>query len=170
MKVFAVSGLHGTGKTTVVEHLVKELASRGLQVATVKDIHYEGFAIDKEGTNTWRHRQAGAGTVVARGMSETDFLHAGRMPMQDIIGRLEADVVVIEGAHDEPYPRITCAATAGEADERTDDLTFAYSGKLSNSMRIYRGIKVFDVATEAKELADLALSSAKEHMREGGRP
>ena len=51
------------GKTVLMEGLIKELRSRGLTVATVKhDVH--GFDIDHPGKDTYRHRQAGANTVV----------------------------------------------------------------------------------------------------------
>lgn len=161
MKVFAVSGLHTTGKTTTVVALVRELALRGLNVATVKDIHYEGFAMDKEGTNTWKHREAGASTVVARSLDETDFIVNGRMAMHDVLNRLEADVAIIEGGHEEPYPRITCATTPDEADLRFDAHTFAVSGKIASQMSEYRGVPVFNPLKDASLLADLALSKAQ---------
>ena len=37
-------------------------------MGSVKDIHFEAFAIDTPGTNTYRHRQAGAELVTARGL------------------------------------------------------------------------------------------------------
>lgn len=162
MKVFAVSGLHRTGKTTVVEHLVAEFASRGLKVGTIKDIHFEGFSMDKEGTNTWRHRKAGASVVAARGLDETDFVYTRRMDMSELVSRFDVDVLVIEGGHDEPYPRITCATGEEDADTRTDAFTFAYSGIMGTTMRTYRGMMVFDCTREASKLADLALVKATE--------
>lgn len=162
MKVFAVSGLHGTGKTTVVENLVKELSSRGLTVGTVKDIHYEGFSMDKEGTNTWRHMQAGACMVAARGLRETDFLVPSRMAMADIVRRFDADVVIIEGGHEEDYPRITCGMMPEDADSRIDGRTFAISGCIAECAGEYRGLRVFNCLSEAGTLADLALASALE--------
>ncbi len=51
------------GKTVLMEGLIKELRSRGLRVATVKhDVH--GFEMDHKGKDTYRHREAGAETVV----------------------------------------------------------------------------------------------------------
>jgi len=168
VKVFAVSGLHSTGKTTVVEHLVREFASRGLKVGTIKDIHYEGFTIDKEGTNTWRHRQAGASVVAARGLDETDVIYAGRMRMAELVDLFDVDVLVIEGGHDEPYPRITCGSNAEEADLRTDGHTFAFSGVMGSTVGSYRGLRAFDCTSEAAELADLALVRALAVDKTGG--
>ena len=52
-----VKGFSKTGKTTTVTSLVKELRRRGYSVGTVKDIHYQGFAMDQPGTDTYKHRQ-----------------------------------------------------------------------------------------------------------------
>ncbi len=160
MKVFAVSGLHTTGKTTTVVALIGELILRGLRVSTIKDIHYEGFAMDKEGTNTWKHRMAGASTVVARSLDETDFLFKGRMAMDDVLQMIDADVVIIEGGHDEPYPRITCATSPEEADIRFDDHTFAVAGRIADEMISYRGVPSFNPMKDAALLAELALAKA----------
>ena len=51
------------GKTLLIENLIKELKSRGYSIATIKhDVH--GFDIDKKGKDTYKHREAGAETVV----------------------------------------------------------------------------------------------------------
>ncbi len=52
MKVLTVTGLSGSGKTTVIENLIKELKRRGYSIGSVKEIHYEAFAIDTPGKNT----------------------------------------------------------------------------------------------------------------------
>ena len=72
MKIFSVCGISKSGKTTTIELLIKELIRRGYTVGSFKDIHFEQFAIDNEGTNTYRHKQAGARPVTARGISETE--------------------------------------------------------------------------------------------------
>jgi molybdopterin-guanine dinucleotide biosynthesis protein B len=47
----------------LIEKLVPELTRRGYRVATVKhDVH--GFEVDREGKDSWRHKQAGAHTVI----------------------------------------------------------------------------------------------------------
>ena len=57
--VFGVTGWKNSGKTTLVEALVRELTGRGWRIATVKHAHHD-FDIDKEGTDSFRHRKAGA--------------------------------------------------------------------------------------------------------------
>ncbi|MGB9628639.1 MAG: molybdopterin-guanine dinucleotide biosynthesis protein B [Thermodesulfobacteriota bacterium] len=61
--IISIVGKSDSGKTTLIERLVPELTQRGYRVATVKhDIH--GFEVDREGKDSWRHKQAGAHTVV----------------------------------------------------------------------------------------------------------
>ena len=69
MKVFGLSGWSGSGKTTLVVRLIPELLSRGYSVSTVKHAHH-AFEIDRDGTDSFRHRSAGAGEVAAQEKAE----------------------------------------------------------------------------------------------------
>jgi molybdopterin-guanine dinucleotide biosynthesis adapter protein len=61
--IVSIVGKSDSGKTTLIEKLVPELNRRGYRVATVKhDVH--GFEVDREGKDSWRHKKAGAHTVV----------------------------------------------------------------------------------------------------------
>jgi molybdopterin-guanine dinucleotide biosynthesis adapter protein len=61
--IISIVGKSDSGKTTLIEKLVPELTHRGYRVATVKhDVH--GFEVDREGKDSWRHKQAGAHTVI----------------------------------------------------------------------------------------------------------
>ncbi len=57
-------GTSGCGKkTTLIVKVISELVSRGYKVSTIKhDAH--DFQMDKEGKDTWKHKQAGAGAVL----------------------------------------------------------------------------------------------------------
>jgi len=61
--IVSIVGKSDSGKTFVIERLVSGLAARGYRIATIKhDVH--GFEMDREGKDSWRHKQAGASTVV----------------------------------------------------------------------------------------------------------
>jgi len=61
--IVSIVGNSDAGKTTLLEKLIAEITARGYRVGTVKhDVH--GFDIDHEGKDSWRHKRAGANTVV----------------------------------------------------------------------------------------------------------
>jgi molybdopterin-guanine dinucleotide biosynthesis protein B len=61
--IISIVGKSDSGKTTLIEKLVPELTRKGYRIATVKhDVH--GFEVDQEGKDSWRHKQAGAHTVI----------------------------------------------------------------------------------------------------------
>ena len=61
--IICVTGKKKSGKTTLVTGLVEELRRRGHSVGTAKhDVH--GFEMDREGTDSWKHKRAGSETVV----------------------------------------------------------------------------------------------------------
>ena len=57
--IAAVSGVKNSGKTTLMEKLIRVLTGRGLQVAAVKHDGHD-FTPDVPGTDSWRFGQAGA--------------------------------------------------------------------------------------------------------------
>ncbi|MBO3703648.1 MAG: molybdopterin-guanine dinucleotide biosynthesis protein B, partial [Candidatus Accumulibacter sp.] len=61
-RVFGVAGWKNSGKTTMTERLVAELSGRGWTIATVKHAHHDAD-VDHEGTDSYRHRRAGAREV-----------------------------------------------------------------------------------------------------------
>ena len=155
MKVFSVSGITKSGKTTTIENIIAELRKRRFTVGSVKEIHNEKFAIDTEGTNTDRHKKAGSQLVTARGIYETDILFQHQLTVKEILQFYDHDYVILEGVTDTCAPKIITAHNTEEVDERLDDTVFAISGKLANSMQEYRGLPVINAITETEKLVDL---------------
>ena len=59
MKIIGVVGWKNTGKTTLIEKLIKEFNLRNLTVSTIKHSHHN-FSLDRQGTDSFRHFNAGA--------------------------------------------------------------------------------------------------------------
>jgi len=97
--VISVVGKSDTGKTTLLEKLVRELKSRGYRVATVKhDAH--SFDIDHPGKDTWRHAQAGSDHVVIA--SPARIAHIQRIERELTLPEIAAtiddvDIILTEG-------------------------------------------------------------------------
>ncbi|MGI5849275.1 MAG: molybdopterin-guanine dinucleotide biosynthesis protein B [Christensenellales bacterium] len=154
MKVLSINGFTKSGKTTTAENIIQELKKRGFSVGSVKEIHYEAFKIDTEGTNTDRHRKAGASLVTARGIYETDILFKEMLPIDKILSFYDHDYVILEGVNDINAPKIITAHNTEEIDERIDYRTLLVSGVIAKELREYRGFEVINCITETERLVD----------------
>ncbi|MEM8732035.1 MAG: molybdopterin-guanine dinucleotide biosynthesis protein B [Pseudomonadota bacterium] len=120
MKVFGVAGWKNTGKTGLVERLVSELTSRGLSVSTIKHAHHR-VDVDQQGTDSYRHRQAGACEVVLASANRFALMHelrgADEPELEDLLAKMSpVDLVLVEGYKSAPHPKIeTYRAAAGQA-------------------------------------------------------
>ncbi|MEO8016876.1 MAG: molybdopterin-guanine dinucleotide biosynthesis protein B [Pseudomonadota bacterium] len=100
MRVLAIVGHQGSGKTTLIERLIPALKTRGLTVSTVKHTHHHQIELDTPGKDSYRHRLAGASEVIVA----SDFgwariaASAGTASLQTLLGELRTvDVVLVEG-------------------------------------------------------------------------
>ena len=155
MRVFSVIGITQSGKTTTIENIIKELKRRRYTVGSVKDIHFEKFAIDTEGTNTYRHKMAGSELVTARGNKETDILFQEKLQIEDILRFYNHEFVLLEGVVDTNAPKIITAHNIEGRDQKLDDSVFAISGRISNEIDEYKGIPVINSVGNVKKLVDL---------------
>ena len=100
-RVFGITGWKNSGKTTLTERLVREFVARGRKISTVKHAHH-GFDIDREGTDSFRHREAGAGEVAIVSGRRWALMHEladeEEPALGDILARLApCDIVLVEG-------------------------------------------------------------------------
>ncbi len=160
MKAIGIVGYHHTGKTTLAAALISALAQRGFQVASIKDIHNQDYRADKEGSNSWRHAQAGAGQVFARGLRDAALILTPPPDLPRMLGLLSADWLVIEGFKDAAVPKVVCADAAAQADELIDDSVIALCGRISAQFSSHRGLPVFDLGGDLSGLIALVLSTA----------
>jgi molybdopterin-guanine dinucleotide biosynthesis adapter protein len=100
-RVIGVCGFKNSGKTTLVEKLVRHLTGLGYKISTVKHAHQD-FDIDHEGRDSFRHRKAGASEVAV--VSQNRFaimneLRGAKPPaLDEILAKLApCDLVIVEG-------------------------------------------------------------------------
>ena len=155
MKVFSVIGITKSGKTTTIENIIKELLKRNYTVGSVKEIHFEQFKMDPEGTNTFRHKIAGSQLVTARGAYETDVLFQNKLSVNEILNFYNHDFVILEGVRDTCAPKIVTAHDVEGILDRMDETTFAISGRISNKIEEFDGLPVINSINEIERLVDL---------------
>lgn len=124
-KVVGIVGWKNSGKTTLVEKLVRELTARGLRVSTIKHAHHD-FDIDHPGKDSWRHRVAGAHEVVVASAHRWALLHEHRgapePSLAELLGKLEdCDLVLVEGFKYGPHRKIEVRRTGACGSLLADD-------------------------------------------------
>ena len=105
----SIVGKSGSGKTTLLEKVVTKLTGRGYKIGTIKhDVH--GFEIDYEGKDSWRHKRAGANTVVLSSPGKIAVIKdvdeewsPGRLGSSFIEG---VDIIITEGYKKANHPKI----------------------------------------------------------------
>ncbi|MDO4487233.1 MAG: molybdopterin-guanine dinucleotide biosynthesis protein B [Bacillota bacterium] len=155
MRIVMIKGFSKTGKTTTVTALASELRSRGYSVGTVKDIHFDGFRADSPGTDTFKHMEAGACRVTARGSGETAMFADRQMSIDEILKYYKEDFVILEGDCGLKCPTIITGRTVEDVDRRMCPEAVAVSGIIAESTDRYRDLPVINGRTEVKRLADL---------------
>ncbi|SQD92141.1 Molybdopterin nucleotidyltransferase [Candidatus Bipolaricaulis anaerobius] len=108
MKVVAVIGHKGAGKTTFLRELIPVLIERGHRVGTAKHVAPD-VEPDHLGKDTQLHREAGAERVLLYSDRHGALFwdHEGT-PLKDYLDRYMADLdlVLLEGFKTSDYPKI----------------------------------------------------------------
>ncbi len=107
--IISIVGKSDSGKTTLIERLVPEMVRRGYRVATVKhDTH--GFEVDREGKDSWRHKKAGAHTVVISSSQKVALIRDVEedLKLEEIRERFiqDVDIIISEGYKRDVQPKI----------------------------------------------------------------
>jgi molybdopterin-guanine dinucleotide biosynthesis protein B len=106
-KIITIVGKSNSGKTTLLEKLIAHLTQRGYKIGSVKHAH-EGFEMDKEGKDSWRHRKAGACSTLVLTQNrvalikddETSYIEKMRSYLCDM------DIIMAEGFKKQNLPKI----------------------------------------------------------------
>ena len=115
----SIVGRHNSGKTTLIEQVIKELVARGHDVGSIKHHSHVGFDIDYPGKDSYRHRAAGASEVV---IAAPDMLARVKMLQEevecnDIVRSMPGhDIIVVEGYRKSGLPTIEIMRSGNPAD------------------------------------------------------
>ncbi|MBU4453852.1 MAG: molybdopterin synthase [Euryarchaeota archaeon] len=105
MKIISIVGYKKTGKTALVERLVKALKERG-SVGTVKHLH--DHSLQTPNTDTWKHARAGADVVI--GVTPHELVKfSNENSLTRALSELAdegMDFAVVEGWKDSTLPKI----------------------------------------------------------------
>lgn len=157
MRVFAVSGTSGTGKTTLVEAIIRSLVKSGHSVASVKSsMHQAG---PDQGSDTWRHIQAGSSMTVFLGPDTKSVRFTDRIGPDELARLSKYDFLIVEGMKSVNIPRFWCV---GDTEVKPEDVPVNTQAIVSWSIRetdAGEGIRVINT-DEIEELVEIVKAKA----------
>ncbi|NOS80684.1 MAG: molybdopterin-guanine dinucleotide biosynthesis protein B [Nitrospira sp.] len=108
--ILSFVGRSNSGKTTLIERVIPELVRAGYKVATVKHAGH-GFNLDTEGKDSWRHKRAGASSVMvlSKGSMAMFADVSDQISVEEVRDRFldhSYDLIIAEGWKHENYPKI----------------------------------------------------------------
>jgi molybdopterin-guanine dinucleotide biosynthesis protein MobB len=132
------TGRSNSGKTTLLETLITELTSRGINVGTIKHHSHEGFNIDVPGKDSYRHVQAGSKLTVISAPDKMALVqqYDSEPPLEDVLAQMRRiaagadangsarrlDIILVEGYKKSKLPTVELfrAANPKDADRALD--------------------------------------------------
>ncbi|MFC1933400.1 molybdopterin-guanine dinucleotide biosynthesis protein B [Chloroflexota bacterium] len=107
--IVSIVGNSKSGKTTLIEKLIRELKSRGYRVATIKHAP-EGMTLDELGKDSWRHIQAGSEATVVSSQDKMVLIKpvAPDVTLDEIAPLFgeDYDIILTEGFKQDNAPKI----------------------------------------------------------------
>jgi molybdopterin-guanine dinucleotide biosynthesis protein B len=118
--IISILGRRGSGKTRLVERLIRALIEAGYRVGYAKHSPHDNMTLDTQRKDTWRGYQAGAEIVVGSSPSQTFVVERKRIKsVEDLVAVFgyKVDVILVEGFSDlmkgrEDVPKVIVAKDA----------------------------------------------------------
>ena len=106
-RIITIVGKSDSGKTTLLEKVIALLTDKGYKIGSVKHAH-DGFEMDKEGKDSWRHRKAGASATLVITENKiamvkddtTSYIEKMQSYLSDM------DIILAEGFKKQNLPKI----------------------------------------------------------------
>jgi len=107
--IVSIVGKSKSGKTTLIEKLIRELKSRGYRVGTIKHTP-QGMTFDEPDKDSWRHIQAGSEATVISSLDKVVLIKpvTPALTLDEIahfIGE-DCDIILAEGFKQDNAPKI----------------------------------------------------------------
>ncbi|MDP2645924.1 MAG: molybdopterin-guanine dinucleotide biosynthesis protein B [Desulfobacterales bacterium] len=105
--LITVVGKSDSGKTTLMEKLIRELKKRGYRIGTIKHA-FHVHELDQKDKDSWRHKAAGADTVLVATEGKIAMVKdVARLLLDDLEKYFDdMDLILTEGFKQENRPKI----------------------------------------------------------------
>lgn len=158
-----------SGKTLLIEELVKKLSKKGYNICTLKHISEGSF--DSTEKDTWRHMQAGASTVVAVTKNELIRIQKSvNTPFETVLKEVPdyVNVVLVEGFKKSKTQKIIVARTKDEVEKLINHIkdAIAVSGPIADKGNYEHicGLPVLDSTSLASQIEDIIFNKTLNNL------
>ncbi|MEQ9944900.1 molybdopterin-guanine dinucleotide biosynthesis protein MobB [Pectobacterium aroidearum] len=149
LPLLAVAAYSGTGKTTLLKHVIPLLINHGVRIGLIKHTHHQ-MDIDTPGKDSYELRKAGAAqTIVAsnqRWALMTETPEQEEPNIYELVGKMDAstlDLVLVEGFKHEKIAKI--ALFRQSLDRELSDLIDEYVIAIAADTEIDTILPVLDI-------------------------
>ena len=151
-RFIGIVGHKKSGKTTLIEHLAKEMTSWGLIIGTIKNTSHD-LEFDTPGKDTHRHRAAGADVALIKSKSQIALYSDSNFIDDEIIEAIfhKCDFVFVEGDSGSKYPKVCVVDEGGMRENITGEIIAIWG------TRAISNFKYFDKG-QIKELCDFLIN------------
>lgn len=169
--VIAIIGHKNSGKTLLIEKLVKKLVEKGYKVASVKHIGRKEHGFDMPRKDTTKHLEAGANPVIA--ITEDQIITIKKTRIENPIEILwenipeKTNIVLLEGfstwtLSNENIPKIICIKNREDLKEYQEK---AKNTLLFGSLKIIENEKILHIIENFHEILDKTISCMKKQEK-----
>ena len=138
MNVISVIGYSGSGKTLIIEFLIKKFKIElDLEVSVIKYIHEH--RIDEEGKDSFKFSEAGAVFSVIKNKFNQNAIYLNRQISLDALinwlneNPYKVDLIMIEGFRNVSYPTILCVKELQDVDAQLNKNVKLISGLITQN-------------------------------------
>ena len=155
-QMISIVGRSQSGKTTLIEKLIPALKRRGYKIGTIKHSHHI-FDFDKTGKDSWRHKDAGAETVIIASPGKIAMVKNDYLGSLDGLQRFfdDLDLIITEGYKKEDKPKIEVVRAARHADVLLENDKHLVA--VVSDVELQLNVPVFDLE-DVDRLADFIIS------------
>jgi molybdopterin-guanine dinucleotide biosynthesis protein MobB len=112
--VLGFAAISGTGKTTLLRHLLALFKAQGLRIGVIKHTHHPAFDVDQPGKDSYELRHAGAAKMLIASRQRWALMvetpqPPGDTPLAEMLALLpqdDLDFVLVEGMKHEAFSKI----------------------------------------------------------------
>jgi len=158
MKIISAIGYSGSGKTYLIEKIIKKLRLElNLEVAVIKYIHEH--RIDEEGKDSFRFSNSGAiFSIIKNKSEETAIFLKEKINLEELVNWLnnspfKLDVILFESFRNLPYPAILCVKDLDEIKAQLNENVKMISGLIDTREEL--DLPIVDIENNFKQFCNI---------------